>query len=67
MFNRKFKTIQADKMRSFATSFMANFLQDYFHNLKKTKEQEARFTKMEGFSEIKRDPLTKRAVVIIKQ
>ena len=31
---RKFKTIQQDKLRGFCTSFLANFLQDYFHNRK---------------------------------
>ena len=42
---RKAKTIQQDRMRGFFTSFLANFLQDYFHNLKKAKDQEKRFKK----------------------
>ena len=29
---RKFKTIQADKLRSFETCYLANMLQDFFHN-----------------------------------
>ena len=63
---RKFKTIQQDKLRGFPISFLANFLQDYFHNLKKCKEQEKRFKKVEGFIDTKRDPLTKRALIILK-
>jgi hypothetical protein len=61
---RKYKTIQQDKMRGFGTSFLANFLQDYFHNLKKAKEQESRFKKIEGFSRVERDSLTKRAEIV---
>ena len=61
---RKAKTIQQDRMRGFFTSFLANFLQDYFHNLKKAKDQEKRFKKMDGFVQIKRDSLTGRAIVI---
>ena len=61
---RKAKTIQQDRMRGFSTSFLANFLQDYFHNLKKAKDQEKRFKKMDGFVEIQRDSLTGRAIVI---
>ena len=34
---RKNKTIQQDKMRSLETCFLANMLQDYFHNLKKNQ------------------------------
>ena len=34
---RKSKTVQADKMRSFQTCFLANMLQDYFHNHAKHK------------------------------
>lgn len=64
---RKYKTIQQDRLRGFATSFLANFLQDYFHNLKKTKEQEARFRKIEGFSCVERDDLTKRAVIKFRE
>ena len=61
---RKFKTIQKDKLRGFPTSFLANSLQDYFHNLKKCKDKEKKFKKMVGFVEIKRDKLTKRAIII---
>ena len=43
---------------------MANFLQDYFRNLKKAKEQEARYKKIDGFVRIERDALTKRAIII---
>lgn len=64
LINRKFKTIQQDKLRGFATSFMANFIQDYFHNLKKSKEQVKRFKKMEGFQGVERNNLTKRAIII---
>ena len=34
---RKSKTIQQDKLRSFESSFLANMLQDFFHNLEKHK------------------------------
>ena len=34
---RKFKTIQADKLRSIESCFLANRLQDFFHNLEKNK------------------------------
>ena len=34
---RKSKTVQQDKLRSFETSFLANMLQDFFHNLEKHK------------------------------
>ena len=34
---RKSKTIQQDKLRSLATCFLANILQDYYHNLAKHK------------------------------
>lgn len=34
---RKNKTIQQDKLRSLATCFLANILQDYHHNLGKHK------------------------------
>ena len=30
---RKSKTIQQDKLRSLSTCFLANILQDYYHNL----------------------------------
>lgn len=65
--NRKSKTIQQDKLRGFPTSFLANFLQDYFHNLKKCKEQEKKFKKMPGFVEIQRDVSTKRANIILQK
>ena len=34
---RKFRTIQQDRMRSFETGFLANYIQDYSHNSKKLK------------------------------
>ena len=34
---RKNKTVQQDKMRSLPTCFLANMLQDYYHNLGKHK------------------------------
>ena len=34
---RKSKTIQQDKLRSLPTCFLANMLQDYYHNLEKHK------------------------------
>ena len=34
---RKSKTVQQDKLRAFETCFLANMLQDYFHNLEKHK------------------------------
>ena len=51
-------------MRGFNTSYMANFLQDYFINLKKVKEQERRFKKVGGFLRIERDNLTKRTRIV---
>ena len=63
---RKYKTIQQDKMRGFNTSYMANFLQDYFHNLKKAKDQERRFKKVAGFIGMERDSLTKRTCLVTK-
>ena len=61
---RKYKTIQQDKMRGFNISYMTNFLQDYFHNLKKAKDQERRFKKVTGFIGMERDSLTKRTRLI---
>ena len=61
---RKSKTIQQDRLRGFCTSFLANFLQDYFHNLKRAKDQERRFMKMGGAVEVRRDPLTRRVIMV---
>ena len=57
---RKFKTIQQDRLRGLPACYLANFLQDFFHNLKKTQEQVKQFQKMEGVSKITRNLLTKR-------
>ena len=53
----------ADRFRGFPTAYLANFLNDYFHNLKKIKEQEARFHQIPDFLSLERDSLTKRAVI----
>ena len=34
---RKSKTVMQDKLRSFECSYLANMLQDYWHNLEKHK------------------------------
>ena len=34
---RKSKTVQQDKLRALPTCFLANMLQDYYHNLAKHK------------------------------
>ena len=76
---RKSKTIQQDKLRGMATCFLANLLQDYYHNLAKhnvralilfrwkfyycIKDQVKRFEKMENFQEVQRDQLTHRATI----
>jgi len=60
---RKNKTIQADKLRSFETSYLANMLQDYFHNLSKYQEQVSKIRKMANFLCIERHELTHRGVV----
>ena len=80
---RKNKTIQQDKLRALQTCFLANLLQDYYHNLAKhnvranailietllfcIKDQLKRFEKMENFQGVDRDPLTHRADIHFKQ
>merc|ERR1712142_990562 len=60
---RKFRTTQQDKLRSFETCFLANIIQNFTHNYQKSKVQREQFTKLTGFKTIKRDSLTRRAVV----
>ena len=41
---RRSKTIQQDKLRSLQTCFLANLLQDYYHNLSKYKVKNSNAT-----------------------
>ena len=75
---RKSKTVQQDKLRSLPTCYLANMLQDYFHNSVKHKvdsycftdvmvsyfkEQIRRYQAMKGFKCVTRDELTHRGIL----
>ena len=75
---RKSKTVHQDKLRSLPTCYLANMLQDYFHNSVKHKvctfcykdvidpyfkEQLRRYEAMKGFKCVTRDELTHSGIV----
>merc|ERR1719186_2491265 len=50
---RKHRTIQADKLRSFECSFLANYICDFRHNLQKWEIQKKELEK--NFGKVARD------------
>ena len=52
---RKHRTIQADKLRSFECSYLANFIGDFNHNKRKFEEQMKGLQK--DFGLVERDDL----------